>query len=241
MQVEIWSDIACPFCYIGKRRFEEALGRFAGKSDVEVVYRSFELDPNAPKQVSYDVHEMLSLKYGMSREQAIANNRNLAEQARSIGLEMDFDRIILTNTFDGHRLSHYAGQHGKMGEMMERLYEAYFSKGEHVGDREVLAGLAEEIGLDRKEAAEALDGSAFTEEVRADEKEAARLGIRGVPYFVINRKYAVSGAQPPEVFLQALEKVWEEERPVLTPLGDQDAAGLCEDGACAVPEKKSES
>lgn len=238
MKVEIWSDIACPFCYIGKRKFEQALERFAGKSDVEVIYRSFELDPSAPKDVDYDIHDMLSSKYGMSREQAVANNRNLSAQAQSIGLEMNFDQVVLTNTFDGHRLSHFAGKHGKMGEMMERLYEAYFSKGEHVGDHDVLAGFAEEIGLDREEAAAALASSAFSEEVRADEEEAAQLGIRGVPYFVINRKYGISGAQQPETFLRALEKVWEEERPAFTDLGEPDHAGMCEDGSCAVPVKK---
>lgn len=242
MKVEIWSDIACPFCYIGKRRFEAALNRFPGKSDVEIVYRSFELDPSAPPDVDFDVHDMLSQKYGMPREQAVANNRNLSTQAKEIGLDMNFDNIVLTNTFDAHRLSHLAAKHGKMGETIDRLYQAYFTNGEHVGDRDTLLKIAEEIGLDRQETAEALSGGDYADNVRADEQEAAALSIRGVPYFVINRKYAVSGAQPTELFLQALEKTWEEERPVFTELGGNGPGAAdgaaCADGSCTIPEKK---
>ncbi|MCR8634764.1 DsbA family oxidoreductase [Paenibacillus radicis (ex Xue et al. 2023)] len=234
MKIEIWSDIMCPFCYIGKRKFEAALEQFSNKSNVEVVYRSFELDPNSKRDEDHDAHQMLSSKYGMSREQAISMNGDVARQASAVGLTFNFDSMILTNTFDAHRLIHYAAQHGKMHEMTERLLHAYFTESKHVGDHEVLADLAAEIGLDRNEASKALAGQDFAKEVRADEQEAATLGIRGVPYFVINRKYAISGAQSSEVFLGALQKAWDEDQPliVLNDPGCGTADAACVDGVC---------
>ncbi|MDF2958328.1 MAG: oxidoreductase [Paenibacillus sp.] len=241
MKVEIWSDIACPFCYIGKRRFEAALEQFPNKQDVEVVYRSFELDPNAKRDVNHDVHDMLSSKYGMSREQAITMNENVAAQAQGVGLNFQFKDLILTNTLDAHRLIQFAARYGKMHEVTELLFKAYFTDSKHVGDRETLAGLAAEAGLDYNEAAEMLAGEQFTQEVRTDEKEAAALGIRGVPYFVIDRKYAVSGAQASETFLGALQKAWDESKPltVLNNPEDRNAIdGACVDGVCS-PDSKS--
>jgi predicted DsbA family dithiol-disulfide isomerase len=210
MKVEIWSDVMCPFCYIGKRRFEAALQQFPNKDDIEVVYRSFELDPNAKRDVNQDVHDMLASKYGMSREEAKAKNDEVAGQAKDLGLTYNFDNMILTNTFDSHRLMHFAASYGKMQEMTERLFKAYFTDSKHIGDHETLAALAAEVGLDKNEAAKMLAGDEYTKEVRADEHEAGQLGIRGVPFFVINRKYAISGAQPVEVFLEALQKAWDE-------------------------------
>jgi predicted DsbA family dithiol-disulfide isomerase len=212
MKVEIWSDFACPFCYIGKRRFEAALEQFANKDEVEVVYRSFELDPYMEKNVPYDVHDMLSAKYGMSREQAKALNDDVARQAKAVGLLYHFDTLILTNTFDAHRLTHFAAKYGKEGEVAEFLFKAYFTDSKHIGDPETLVKIAVEVGLDREEAASMLAGTQYTDEVRADEREAESLGIRGVPFYVINRKYAVSGAQPSEVFLEVLQKVWNEDK-----------------------------
>jgi predicted DsbA family dithiol-disulfide isomerase len=232
MKVEIWSDIACPFCYLGKKRFEEALAQFAGKDNVEIVYRSFELDPNAPVDTELDTYGMLAKKYGMSREQARANTEQIVRQGLAHGIAYNFDKSVLTNTFDAHRLTHLAGRSGKMGDMLDRLYQAYFTDGEHVGKRETLVRLAEEVGLDPQETASALDGGDFADEVRQDEREAASLGIRAVPFFVINRKYGISGAQPTDVFLRTLEKVWSEERP-LTVVGDDGAA--CGDDGCALP------
>jgi predicted DsbA family dithiol-disulfide isomerase len=209
MNIEIWSDFACPFCYMGKRRLELALEQFANRSEVRIVFRSFELDPNAPRDVAIDVYDMLSSKYGVSRSQAVAMNRQIAEQGRDLGLIYRFDTMILTNTFDAHRLTHWAAVYGKQAEMAERLFRAYFTDSLHIGRHETLAALAEEAGLDRAEAEKVLHGAAFAEEVRGDEREAARFGIRGVPFFVIDRKYAVSGAQPVDVFLDALNKGWE--------------------------------
>jgi len=210
MQIEIWSDYACPFCYIGKRRFEAALEQFAHKSEVETIFKSFELDPGAERDMGIDVHDMLAKKYGMTREQAKANGQQVAAQAASIGLTYHFDTMIMTNTFDAHRLTHFAAAHGKADAMSERLFKAYFTDSKHLGDPETLASLAAEVGLDREEAAKMLAGDTFKQEVRADEQEGAGLGVRGVPFFVIDRKYAVSGAQPTEVFLQAMEKAWGE-------------------------------
>jgi predicted DsbA family dithiol-disulfide isomerase len=235
MKVEIWSDFMCPFCYIGKRRFEAALEQFSNKNDVEVVYRSFELDPNAPRDVNHSVHEMLASKYNMTLERAKAMNEDVAGQAQSVGLTFNFDTMILTNTFDAHRLAHFAARYGKMHEMTGSLLKAYFTDSKHIGDHEVLAVLAAEVGLDKAEAAKILAGDEYTKEVRADEQEAGRLGVRGVPFFVINRKFAISGAQPSEVFLEALQKAWDEDRP-LTILNDPNnntADAACTDGICA--------
>lgn len=233
MKVEIWSDIACPFCYIGKRRFEEALRQFESGHEVEVVYRSFELDPHAPRDVGMDIYDMLAQKYGISREQAKAMNQNVAKMAKSAGLRFQFDNVVLTNTFDAHRLTHYAAQHGKMAEMKERLLQAYFEEGRHVGDRETLALLAAEVGLDRTGAQEVLGSDAYGDEVRRDEAEARQLGIHGVPFFVINRKYGISGAQSVEVFLEALQKAWSEQ-PKLKIVSGEDAAA-CTDESCTGP------
>ncbi|WP_042170923.1 DsbA family oxidoreductase [Paenibacillus gorillae] len=234
MKIEVWSDFACPFCYIGKRRLEGALEQFAHRDDVEVEFRSFELDPNAKRDVDYDVNDMLSKKYGMSREQAEANNRNLTEQARTLGLDYHMDKMVLTNTFDAHRLTYLAAKSGKREEMAERLFKAYFEEGKHLGDHDTLADLAVEVGIERGEALEALNSSTYTQEVRADEQEASQIGVRGVPFFVIDRKYAVSGAQPSEVFLQAVQQAYQESKPLTVIGGDEGGDDVtCTDGVCA--------
>lgn len=239
MKIEIWSDFACPFCYIVKRRFEQAVEQFSHKDELEVVYRSFELDPNSPRDIGHSVHDMLSQKYGMSVEQAKTMNANVVAQAESVGLTYHMDTIVLTNTFDAHRLAHFADTRGKMHEMTERLLKAYFTDSLHLGDHAVLASLAEEVGLDKAEAERILAGDTYASEVRADEQEGAELGITGVPFFVIDRKYGISGAQPLEVFVQALEKAYGESNP-LTILSDAEAGaadGACADGVCTTPAR----
>ncbi|MUT67943.1 DsbA family oxidoreductase [Paenibacillus sp. NEAU-GSW1] len=236
MKIEVWSDFACPFCYIGKRRLEGALEQFAHRDDIEVEFRSFELDPNAKRDVDYDVNDMLANKYGMTREQAQANNRQLTEQARTLGLDYHMDEIKLTNTFDAHRLTHLAAKYGKREAMAERLLKAYFTDSKHLGDQETLADLAAEVGLDRAEALKALQSEDFSQEVRADEQEASQIGVRGVPFFVIDRKYAVSGAQPSEVFLQAISQAYQESQPLKVFGGNGSEDGddaACADGVCA--------
>lgn len=210
MKVEIWSDMVCPFCYIGKRRFEAALEQFPQRADVEVIYKSFELDPNAMRDPGKNMHALLAEKYGMSMEQAKAANENVSNQAKSVGLTYRFDTMIPTNSFDAHRLTHLAAKHGKMTEMTEAVLQAYFTDSKHIADAKTLTDLAVGIGLDKAEVTQALSSDAFGGEVRSDEQEAHQLGINGVPFFVLNRKYAVSGAQPTEVFLQALKQAWQD-------------------------------
>lgn len=211
MKIEVWSDFSCPFCYIGKRRLEKALEAFEHKDEVQVVYRSFELDPEAPKDTESSIHELLAVKYGLSLLQAKESNQNVAAQAKAEGLDYHFDTAIPTNTFDAHQLSHYAGEKGKAKEMTERLYRAYFTDSLHIGDRETLIRLAEEAGLNGQEAGEVLDQNRYADQVREDEREARQLGIRGVPFVVLRGKYAVSGAQPLEIFQGALQRAWEDQ------------------------------
>lgn len=238
MKIEVWSDYVCPFCYIGKRRLEQALESFAGKDAVEVVYKSFELDPNIPRDGNPGVYEMLSQKYGITREQAIANTQQITQMAKALGLEYNFEKTIQTNTFDAHRLSHYATTKGKHLEMTERLLKAHFIDHLHIGQHDTLAELAAEVGLDRQEALEVLESGAYADEVRRDEEEASRLGVRGVPFFVFNRKFAVSGAQPLEVFQQALQKAWQEEQPLQVLGGTEEAQAACTEDGCVIPQKR---
>lgn len=236
MKVEIWSDYQCPFCYIGKRRFEEALKQFENKAQVEVSFRSFELNPEAERDINMSQNEMLAKKYGMSHADVEANNQNLTQQAKELGLEYHLDKVVLTNSFDAHRLMHFAESKGKENEMNELLFKAYFTEGKHIGDHAILVNLAEEAGLDKSEAEAMLAGTAFTAEVRGDEQEGSQLGITGVPFFVINRKYGISGAQSAEAFLDTLKKIWAEENP-LQMVNDPATGDACTDGSCNVPEK----
>lgn len=242
MKIEVWSDFVCPFCYIGKRRLEQALEAFPHKEDVEVEFKSFELDPNSAFNTGQNIHEMLAKKYGMSVEQAKQANVGVGQQAESVGLTFNFDDMKPTNTFDAHRLAKFAETKGQEKAMTENLLHAYFTESKHVGEVDTLADLAEASGLDRDEALVVLnDKNAFATDVRQDESIAQQYGITGVPYFVINQKYAISGAQPKETFEGALKQVWEEENPApklqdLSGSGAEDA--FCADGNCAVPPKK---
>lgn len=166
MKVEIWSDYQCPFCYIGKRRFEEALKQFENKDQVEVSFRSFELNPEAERDINMTQNEMLAKKYGMSQAQVEASSQNLTQQAKELGLDYHLDKVVLTNSFDAHRLMHFAESKGKEKEMNERLFKAYFTEGKHIGDHATLASLAEEVGLEKSETEAMLAGTAFTAEVR---------------------------------------------------------------------------
>ena len=209
MRIEIWSDIVCPWCYIGKRRFESALAGFEHRGAVEVAWRSFELDPDAPLGPGMPLNEMLSRKYGMSLAKAESANEQVTSIAAGEGLSYHLDIARTANSFAAHRLVHLAGAHGMADAMQERLMKAYFSDGLALGDTEVLTGLAAEVGLDAAEARKTLEGDAFTEDVRRDEKRAAQFGISGVPCFLIEEWWGVSGAQPLETFKQALSESWE--------------------------------
>lgn len=215
MKIEIWSDFVCPFCYIGKRRLEIALNQFEYKDEIELIFRSFELDPNSKKKFDGNIHEMIAKKYGISVEQAKASNDQIVAQAKALALNYNFDDLMPTNTFDAHRLSHYAKTEGKANALSERILKACFVDALNISDHETLARLAGEVGLDVEKALKVLESDQYGEEVRRDEENASRLRISGVPYFVFNDKYSVSGAQPPEVFLEVLEKVKKEEASVI--------------------------
>lgn len=240
MRIDVWSDYACPFCYIGKRRLENALSQFPNRDQVEVVFRSFQLDPHAEVSTDKSIHELLASKYGMSIEKAQAMNAQLTEQAREVGLDFHFDTVQHTNTFDSHRLSHFASAKGKGAEMSERLLKAYFTDSLNLGDRNVLASLAAEVGLDEAEAAAMLETDAYRAEVNGDIAEGSRLNITGVPFFVFNQKYALSGAQPGPVFSEVLDTVWAEEQagPKLQVVGTEKSGTStdegCADGSCNI-------
>jgi predicted DsbA family dithiol-disulfide isomerase len=204
LTVEIWSDVVCPWCYIGKRRFESALAEFPHK--VETVWRSFELDPGAPPTREHNATEHLAAKYGMSLEQAEASHAQMTELAAAEGLEYHLETARGGNSFDAHRLIHLAGAHGKQAEAQERVMHAYFTEGVAIGDREQLVALAADLGLDPDEARTVLESDAYADAVREDEQLAQRIGIHGVPFFVLGRRYGVSGAQPAEILVQALEQ-----------------------------------
>ncbi|MCD7437912.1 DsbA family oxidoreductase [Streptomyces lincolnensis] len=237
MRVEIWSDIACPWCYVGKARFEKALAAFPHRDHVEVVHRSFELDPGRAKGDVQPVIQMLTKKYGMSEAQAKAGEQNLGAQAAAEGLAYRTEDRDHGNTFDMHRLLHLAKEHGKQNELIQLLYRANFAEERSVfteGD-DRLVELAVAAGLDETDARRVLtDPTAYAEDVRTDEREAAELGANGVPFFVLDRKFGVSGAQPAEVFTRALTQAWGE-RPPLKLIEDTDAEACGPDG-CAVPQ-----
>jgi predicted DsbA family dithiol-disulfide isomerase len=210
LRIDVWSDIACPWCYVGKRRLEGALARFPHRDDVEVVWRAFELDPAAPRvrdaKVSYA--ERLARKYGKPLAEAEGMLHRMTEVAAGEGLDFHFERAQSGNTFDAHRVLHMAGEKGVQGAVKERFLRAYMTEGEPIGEAEALARLAAEAGLDRDEVRDALASDKYASDVRADEQEAGRLGIHGVPFFVIAGRIGVSGAQSPEVLLGALTQGW---------------------------------
>lgn len=233
MKVEIWSDIMCPFCYIGKRRFENALSQFSNKDNIEVVWHSFELDPNSKYESNKDIHDVLADKYGRDRKWAIEMGNNVAQMASDEGLTFDFDKAVPANTFDAHRLIHLAAKHGIQDKAKERLLKAYFTEGKDVGNHDQLVELGTELGLDAAEVKQMLASDDFGYEVRVDEQEAQHIGVRGVPFFVINRKYGISGAQPLEVFTDTLNKAWAEANPITLVNNDAASAGMCStDGSC---------
>ncbi len=241
--VDIWSDIACPWCYIGKRRFEAALGQFPQAGQVDVVWHSFELDPNAALAKSVNMRDALAMKYGRSSEQAQSMMDSMTQTAAAEGLEYHFEQTRLTNTFQAHQIIHMAAEHGLQDAMKERFLKAYMSEGADLGDPDVLVSLAQEVGLDAGVVRAALEAQTYAAAVRQDEAQAQAYGISGVPFFVLGGqtsgpRYGVSGAQSPETLLGALEQVWSELAPqpaALQLIGTAEAGDGCEDGSCTVP------
>ena len=231
MKVEIWSDIVCPFCYIGKRKFENALAQFAHRTDVEVTWRSFELTPDFQPIPGENIHESLAKKKGVSVEEGRKMNDFMTNVAKEVGLNYDFDRTVPANTFLGHQLIHLGAHHGRQDATKERLMAAYYLEGQDIGDLDTLVALGTELGFDTTETRAALTAGTYTEAVRYDEYQAQQINVRGVPFFVFEDKYAVSGAQPTELFSEVLEKVWSETKPALTLMAEGAACGP--DG-CAV-------
>lgn len=206
VRVEVWSDIACPWCWVGKRHLEAAIERFEG--EVEIVWRAFELDPNAPKTPRPDlaVVDRLAAKYGMSRARAQEMIDHMTGVGAEIGLEFRFDRTRYTSTFDAHRLLELSREQGRQDALKERLFRAYMSEGRSIADPDTLVELATDAGLDPNAVRAVLATDAYGEHVRQSEQLAAQLGVRGVPFFVIDQRYAISGAQPPEILLETLER-----------------------------------
>ncbi len=207
--VEVWSDLICRWCYLGKRRLEEALERFPHRDRVDVVWRSFELEPDAPA-IAASRASLLVTRYGMSEQAAAERDAHMTALAAEAGLAYRPDLAQLGNTFDAHRVLHAARAAGLQAEAKERLLRAYFTEGRALTDADTLVELAAEAGLDPARARAALADGSFSADVRADEREAQELGITGVPFFVLHRRYAVSGAQPADLLLQALERTWAE-------------------------------
>ncbi|MFD8570988.1 DsbA family oxidoreductase [Streptomyces sp. NPDC059639] len=237
MRVEIWTDINCPFCYIGKSRFEQALDAFPHKDEVEVVHRSFELDPTVKKGETGLVVPHIAQKYGISEAQAAANEQGLGQQAASLGLPYLTEGRDYGNSFDLHRLLHLARDKGVQDALIDALYQGNFVDKESVfADEEHVVRLAVGAGLAEADVRGVLaDPDVYADAVRADEREAAELGATGVPFFVLDRKYGVSGAQPAEVFTQALTQAWGARSP-LTVIDTADGGDTCGPDGCAVPQ-----
>ena len=230
MKVEIWSDIVCPFCYIGKRKFETALADFAGKGKVDIEWKSFQLDPEMDNKEGLNVHEYLGKRKGGTPADGKRMNDSMTAAAAEVGLQYDFDNGIINNTMNAHRLLHWAKAAGLQNELKERIFKAYYTEGIDTADIAELVRLAKETGLDPVQARKVLEENLYVKEVLQDQQEAAELGVQGVPFYVFNRKYAVSGAQPSEVFAQVLNKVLAEEK---TALIIEQGEGSCDiNGNC---------
>lgn len=212
MKIEIWSDIMCPFCYIGKRHFEAALKQFPQANEVEIEWKSFQLDPTIPKmEERVDVYQYLADKKGMSLEQSKSMHQNVIQMAKNAGLDYNFDIAVVGNSKDAHRLIQFAKTKGLGDQAEEALFKAYFTDGKNMADMKDLIEIGTSIGLDSNELTSILESDAFAYEMMQDVQEAQNIGVQGVPFFVFDRKYAVSGAQPVEAFLQTLEKVQSEQ------------------------------
>lgn len=210
MKVDIWSDIRCPFCYIGKRKFEMALEKFPHKEDIEVVWHSFQLDPTLKTQPDLHTYDYLAEIKGKSREETVEMHDHVRGIASDVGLNFDFDKTVVANSFNGHRLIQLAKSRNLGSEAEEHLFRAHFTEGRNIDDRDTLFDIGVAIGLPADEVADVLDSDRFAEAVKADEMQARSIGIRGVPFFVLNGKFAVSGAQSPELFYQALQNAWQD-------------------------------
>lgn len=212
MKIEVWSDVLCPFCYIGKRKFEAAVEHFAGKNDIQVIWKSYQLMPDMPGNPGKSVYQMVSEKHGITLEQSKAMHSQLTQTAKEVGLVYNFDKAVPINTLKAHQLIQFAKAPGKQEEAEEILFHSYFTDGKNIDDVPTLLDLGATIGLDRAALKDALEKGTYISNVQADIKEAQQFGVRGVPFFLFSKQYAVSGAQDPQVFLETLEKTFAEWR-----------------------------
>ncbi|MFC3561356.1 DsbA family oxidoreductase [Pedobacter jamesrossensis] len=238
MKVEIWSDVMCPFCYIGKRHFEQAIEKLPFKNEIEVDWKSYQLNPEYHNTNNETVYDYLSRSKGMPIEQAKQMTKQVSDMAANAGLTINFDTNIPANTFNAHRLIHLAAKHGLQDLAEEKFFEAHFVRSLNIGEESALLDIAVEIGLDKAEAVHVLKGNEFAEAVRYDIYESQNLGIRGVPYFVMDRKFGVSGAQPVQAFTDALTQSfteWKEAQPktTLTSLNKNNDA-ICDESGCEI-------
>lgn len=238
MKIEIWSDVACPFCYIGKRHLEEAKNSLPFKEEINIIWKSYQLDPMYHNTKKETIYEHLVQSKGMSVDQVKQMTDQVVDMASNAGLQFNFDSTIPANTFDAHRLIHLAAHHNLQDQAKEALLKAYFIDGKDVADKSVLQKIAEEIGLDQTEIVETLDSDKFSDDVKHDIKESKDIGVQGVPFFVLDGKYAISGAQPVTAFKDAISQAyneWKSAQPVskLTSLNVTDKA-ICDDDGCEI-------
>ena len=231
MNVEIWSDVMCPFCYIGKRKFENALMQFPHKDKINIIWKSFQLEPTTVTDPSLNTIEHLAYKKGWSKQQAQKTMAHVTNIAKQVGLDFHFNKAVVANSFDAHRLSHLTKKHGKQNDLEEKLFLAYFTEGKNTADHSTLLQIAKEIGLDEKETTEVLNSTTYSAEVKQDIIEAQQVGVSGVPFFLIDKKYAVSGAQESETFLGALTKAYQEHaNGILEPIAPNNFFGCGSEG-----------
>ncbi|GAA3158329.1 protein disulfide isomerase FrnE [Blastococcus jejuensis] len=230
MQVEIWSDVVCPWCYIGKRRLEAALERFPHRDEVEIVWRSFQLDPSVREGETHPTLPALAAKYGTTQDAMRANMARVEQVALEEGLRYHLADGVSGNTLLAHELLHLAAERGLQGPLKERLLHAHFEEGRSVFDVDALVALGAEVGLDEGEAREALTDRRYLAAVHQDAETARALGATGVPFFVVDRTYGAAGAQPAELLLQILDRAWAESHPLVT----VPAADACGDDGCAL-------
>lgn len=231
MKVEIWSDVACPWCFIGKRRFETALAAFPHRENVEVIWRSYQLDPGLPDHYDGTEQDYLSTRKGMPADQVAKMFTHVANEAKGEGLAYDFGKVVVANSFTAHRLIHLAAAHGVQDAAKERLLSDHFEHGKDIGNQEYLTALGQDLGIAAGEVAELFSSDKYAEDVRLDFEEARALGVTGVPFFVIDRKFGLSGAQPSETFTAALTRAWDEAKPLELV---NAAEGVCGPDGCAV-------
>jgi predicted DsbA family dithiol-disulfide isomerase len=232
MKINIWSDVRCPFCYIGKKKFEIALEKFQHKNNVNVEWQSFELDPNLVTEEDVNALDHLAEIKGISKSKAKEMNQYVAQVAREVGLDFNFEKVVVANSFNAHRVIQFAKSKGLGNEAEEALFKAHFIEGKNIDRNETLVQTAVSIGLDENETREMIASGAFSKEVKQDEMQAQDFGISGVPFFVLNDKYAVSGAQSPETFLQALEQTWKESEEGKKPVIISEGESCSIDGNC---------